>query len=292
MLHATRRFAAPAFAPVLTNLVISAAALAAVLLVILGDDGPSSMAHGLGAGPGHHRRASLPWPSRMVPYLRRSGIEPAVAVPAPPPGGALRAAAVGMDHRVRRGQPDRTPDHRADPRPGPEAGTVSAYQYAFIFFQLPYGLIAVSLMTAVLPELAEAAARPGPPGCSPNGSARAWPVAHLHAPRRRRRSCSSAGRSSSCSCSGASSTPRPPRARPRRCSPGFSLGLPAFAVFLYCVRAFHARRNTRTPFYLNLFENVLNVVTGRAAGRRCSTATGPLAGLLDRLLGGIAVRRW
>jgi putative peptidoglycan lipid II flippase len=25
------------------------------------------------------------------------------------------------------------------------------------------------------------------------------------------------------------------------------------------VRAFHARRNTRTPFYLNLFENALNV---------------------------------
>jgi putative peptidoglycan lipid II flippase len=41
---------------------------------------------------------------------------------------------------------------------------------------------------------------------------------------------------------------------------GFSLGLPAFAVFLYCVRAFHARRNTRTPFWLNLFENTLNVV--------------------------------
>ena len=41
--------------------------------------------------------------------------------------------------------------------------------------------------------------------------------------------------------------------------PGFSLGLPAFAVFLYCVRAFHARRNTRTPFYMNLFENSLNV---------------------------------
>jgi putative peptidoglycan lipid II flippase len=40
---------------------------------------------------------------------------------------------------------------------------------------------------------------------------------------------------------------------------GFSVGMPAFAVFLYCVRAFHARRNTRSPFYLNLFENALNV---------------------------------
>ena len=38
-----------------------------------------------------------------------------------------------------------------------EAGAVSAYQYAFIFFQLPHGLVAVSLMTVVMPELAEAA---------------------------------------------------------------------------------------------------------------------------------------
>jgi putative peptidoglycan lipid II flippase len=40
---------------------------------------------------------------------------------------------------------------------GVGVGAVSAYQYAFIFFQLPYGLVAVSLMTAVLPELATAA---------------------------------------------------------------------------------------------------------------------------------------
>ena len=38
---------------------------------------------------------------------------------------------------------------------GPE-GTVATYQYAFAFFQLPHGLIAVSLMTAVLPRLATA----------------------------------------------------------------------------------------------------------------------------------------
>ena len=32
-------------------------------------------------------------------------------------------------------------------------GTVTAYQYAFIFFQLPHGLVAVTLMTTFLPEL-------------------------------------------------------------------------------------------------------------------------------------------
>ena len=56
---------------------------------------------------------------------------------------------------------------------GAGVGAVSAYQYAFIFFQLPYGLIAVSLMTAVLPELATAAREPGQRSASPSGSTRA-----------------------------------------------------------------------------------------------------------------------
>ena len=43
MLHAKRRFAAPAFAPVLTNVVISAAALSVYFFLDAGDDGPDSM---------------------------------------------------------------------------------------------------------------------------------------------------------------------------------------------------------------------------------------------------------
>ena len=41
---------------------------------------------------------------------------------------------------------------------------------------------------------------------------------------------------------------------------GFSVGLPAFAVFLYVVRAFYARKNTRTPFVMNVVENGINVL--------------------------------
>jgi len=40
---------------------------------------------------------------------------------------------------------------------------------------------------------------------------------------------------------------------------GFAIGLPAFSVYLYCVRAFFARRDTRTPFFLNVGQNALNV---------------------------------
>ena len=38
-----------------------------------------------------------------------------------------------------------------------------------------------------------------------------------------------------------------------------AIGLPAFSTFLYTCRAFYARRDTRTPFYLNLVENAINV---------------------------------
>src|SRR5690606_37342283 len=42
---------------------------------------------------------------------------------------------------------------------GEGAGAVSAYTYAFIFFQLPHGLLAVSIMTTFLPDLSAFAAR-------------------------------------------------------------------------------------------------------------------------------------
>ena len=34
-------------------------------------------------------------------------------------------------------------------------GAVSAYTYAYTFFQLPYGVVAVSIMSATAPELAD-----------------------------------------------------------------------------------------------------------------------------------------
>ena len=61
-----------------------------------------------------------------------------------------------------------------------DAGNVSAYQYAFIFFQLPHGLFAVSIMTTTTPELARQLLRRRPPGHARRLHARAA----LHAPGR------------------------------------------------------------------------------------------------------------
>ena len=38
-------------------------------------------------------------------------------------------------------------------------GGISAYQYAYIFFQLPYGIVAVSIITALFPTLSEQSVR-------------------------------------------------------------------------------------------------------------------------------------
>src|SRR5207248_10894156 len=50
-------------------------------------------------------------------------------------------------------------------------GGVAAYQGAFIFFQLPHGLFAVSLMTTITPELPRAGSGAAPPATGPRSPA-------------------------------------------------------------------------------------------------------------------------
>lgn len=255
-LHARRRFAAPAFAPVLTNLVTSAAALAVWWLVASERTADDSLATvyllGLGTTAGVASMAVA-----LLPSLRRAGValrwrfrprHPAVRKVLRLSGwtvgfAASNQVALLVVLTLARGAGE---------------GAVSAYQYAFIFFQLPYGLIAVSIMTAVLPDLSEAASEHD-----------------IVAFRERFREGLAVLMTFLLPAAGAylflgeplveillqrGSFTAQDTSDTAAMLAGFSLGLPFFAVFLYCVRAFHARRNTRTPFWLNLGENSLNVV--------------------------------
>lgn len=256
MLSARRRFAAPAFAPVLTNLVTAAAALGVYFFVGTSgrvDSTRSSLwALGLGTTAGVAAMAVA-----LVPALRRADVRlqwrfeprhPVVGQVARLSGWTVGFAmsnqvalliVLTLARRI-------------------GTGALSTYQYAAIFFQLPYGLIAVSLMTAVLPELATAA-KDGDDdafrarfreGLSllltfmvPAAAAYlllGLPLVTLLLGR------GAFGTSAVRQTAGMLA--------------GFSVGLPAFAVFLYCVRAFYARKNTRTPFFLNLGENAVNVL--------------------------------
>lgn len=256
LLHSRRRFAAPAFAPVLTNVVTSLAGLAVWWLVSNGTTEDDSLLTvyllGLGTTAGVASMAAA-----LVPSIRRAGIDlrwsfkprhPAVRKVVRLSGWTVGFAAANqvallMVLTLARGSGE---------------GAVSAYQYAFIFFQLPYGLIAVSIMTAILPDLSEAA--------------RAHDVLAF---RERFREGLAVLLTFLLPAAGAylflgkplielllqrGSFTAQDTAATAEMLAGFSVGLPFFAVFLYCVRAFHARRNTRTPFWMNLFENTLNVV--------------------------------
>jgi putative peptidoglycan lipid II flippase len=41
---------------------------------------------------------------------------------------------------------------------------------------------------------------------------------------------------------------------------GLALGLTGFSVYLFVLRGFYAQHNTRTPFFINLIENIINIV--------------------------------
>ena len=41
---------------------------------------------------------------------------------------------------------------------------------------------------------------------------------------------------------------------------GLAIGLAGFSVYLFVLRGFYANNDTRTPFWINLFENFLNIV--------------------------------
>ena len=90
----------------------------------------------------------------LVPAARRAGRAPPARLRLAPRGRAAGHPSVGLDRRLRRSRTrSRCCSCSCSPRPA-TTGDVSAYQYAFIFFQLPHGLFAVSIMTTMTPELA------------------------------------------------------------------------------------------------------------------------------------------
>jgi putative peptidoglycan lipid II flippase len=135
-------------------------------------------------------------------------------------------------------------------------GLPSWYTYAFIFFQLPHGLIAVSVMTTFVPELASAWAD----GARKRFRARfgqglrlvltgvvpatvvlsIGSVAVVGLLRR--------GSFDTAAVAGTADLLRT-----------MALGLPGFSAYLYALRGFYAIGDTRTPFLANLLENGLQI---------------------------------
>jgi putative peptidoglycan lipid II flippase len=137
-------------------------------------------------------------------------------------------------------------------------GAVSAWTYAYTFFQLPYGVIAVSIMSAVTPSL----------------SAR-WAEGNLVAFRHRMafglRSMLALIIPSAVGMiilahplidlvlAHGAETPAQASVTAATLAM-FALGLPGFCTFLYMVRVLQSMQDTRTAFRIYLVENAINIV--------------------------------
>ena len=150
--------------------------------------------------------------------------------------------------------------HALDP-----VGGATAWTYAYMFFQLPFGIIAVSIMSADQPELATAWAE--------------------RDPSRFRRRLTSGVRATLAATVPAAvgyvflgspivqavlahgTAARSGTAGTGALLETMAIGLPGFSVYIYLVRAWQAMQDTKTVFVLYAVENGLNVVLAFALYR-------------------------
>jgi len=265
LLHARGRFAAAAFAPVVNNLVVIAVLLTlrqrGTDLVtpdgVLGralDDRAALALLGAGTtagvittalvllpalwGGGYRLRPSRRWRHPAVAQLlRMSGWMAAYVV-------ANQVTSAVLVQVANLGPP----------------GTVSAFDTAYRYFIVPHGLLAVSLITALLPSQARFVVRGDQAGLRHQYAVglrmtalvitpAALAVVFLARPGIDLVTSRSADLD-------ALSWPLV----------AFGVGLPGFSLYLYCLRIFFAHRDTRTPFRINLFENVVQIGLSVALG--------------------------
>lgn len=260
LLNANRRFAAAAFVPALNNVVTIA-----VLVVFatrvgsnptlehLSEDSSLVWLLGLGTTAGIAVQAVA-----LVPAIRRARIElrwrfepasPAVRT-------VLRLSGWTFGYVATNALVVGTIIALAEHAEGD--GATTAYTYAYQFFQLPYGLLAVSVITAFLPELSRMAT---------GGDLAAFGERFLLALRLTMLVIIPAAIGFVLLALPIITTVFEYRSFTRPLSEitadtlmAFSIGLPSFALYLLTVRAFYAMQDTRTPFLLNLGESALTLV--------------------------------
>jgi putative peptidoglycan lipid II flippase len=257
MLNARRRFAAAAFAPVLNNLVVIAVFLALPHVAsgsltvrhVLDSEGVVLLM-GLGTTAGVVAMAVV-----LLPALQRSRVHlrflpmwrhPAVIT-------MMRLSGWTVGYVVANQIALLVVTVLANGTSGGPFIYISAYA----FFQLPHGLFAVSLMTTFTPELASAATR-GDLGAMRAQLSRGMrlatvvvvPAAALYIGLARPIIVAllQRGAFSPADASIVSDT-----------LVAFAVGLLPFSLYLFALRAFYARHDTYTPFWINCIENIVNI---------------------------------
>lgn len=262
LLNARRRFFAAAWAPVLNNLVV----IVALVLMARAVPGDRSLAAAATDG-GLRLWLAVPTTAGIVamsvsllPALARAGVRLRFRP-------NRRHPAVQRVLRLSRWTAGYVVANQlalfvvtALTKPG--SGGSTAYFLAFLIVQLPIGLLAMSVTTTFTPELArarQARDRAAFVGTFTTG-ARALAVLLLPAAAGlvalARPMVSVVLEHGSYEAASAALTADTLAA--------FAVGLPFVAGYLYVMRGFFAHDDTRSPFFVNLGENLVNVVVGLA----------------------------
>ena len=257
LLNARRRFFAQSWAPVLSNLAIIAGLLIVNLQLTGGDpyeqartDSTLRLTLSLGATVGIALMALA-----QLPALRAAGVHlrfrpdfrhPAVRKVFTMSGWTFgyAGANIATVYLIR---------NLAEPG----SGGPDAYTKAYTIFQLPHGLLAMSITTTFVPDLARLVHRKDRQGFVERTTLGVRLVALLTFPAAfallalRRPLVGLLLQHRSFTADNAYVT--------SRALAGFAVGLIGFSVYLFVLRGFYAHQDTRTPFVINLFECLLNV---------------------------------
>ncbi len=140
----------------------------------------------------------------------------------------------------------------------PGSGNVDAYSKAYTFFSLPHGLLAVSIATTFVPDLARAAASLDTAKFHQKFISGVRLTALVTIPAAlgmfvlARPLVAMLLQHGNFNSSATQNT--------ARALSGLAIGLAGFSIYLFVLRGFYANNDTRTPFWINLFENFLNIV--------------------------------
>ncbi len=138
------------------------------------------------------------------------------------------------------------------------AGGVSAYTYAFTFFQLPFGVVAVSIVNVITPDLARSFSRGRLDELGQRFGVGTRQILALVLPATVGYLLLAQPIVSLLIGHGAE-TPHDAHLTSSTLVM-FALGLPSFCVYFLVIRAFQAMQDTRTAFVLYVLENATNIL--------------------------------
>ncbi|MEY4607471.1 MAG: hypothetical protein RLY45_2231 [Actinomycetota bacterium] len=258
LLASRRRFFAAAWSPVLSNvvivgvlLVVPSVARAPLALADVLDDGRLRWLLGGGTTLGIAVMALAMLPAvarlgitlRFRPDVRHPAVRSLLRMSAWTLGyvAANQVALVVIRNLLRGGD-----------------GSAFAYSRAFLWFVLPHALLAMSIITTFQPDLAAAWVRGDGDDLARRTTTGVRLIALLTLPAGvglfvlRQPLVAAAFQHGGATAADMAIT--------ADALAGFALGLVGFSVYLFTLRVFYAREDARTPFWLNVFENALNIV--------------------------------